>query len=75
MRRTLKKNGISDGVVTLHKPRHTDITADRAYVVVPSDYTFKKNGKVVKETGSMFTFALQKGATGWRITGWSWAKN
>jgi hypothetical protein len=70
-----KKNGITDGVVTLHKPRHIDITADRAYVVVPSDYTFKKNGKPVKETNSMFTFVLQKSATGWRIIGWSWAKS
>jgi hypothetical protein len=32
-------------------------------------------GKPVKETGSMFTFALQKGAAGWRIAGWSWAKS
>jgi hypothetical protein len=69
-----KKNGISNGVVTLHKPGHIDIAADRAYVVVPSDYTFKKNGKPVKETNSMFTFVLQKSATGWRIIAWSWAK-
>jgi SnoaL-like domain len=70
-----KKNGITDGVVTLAQPRHIDITADRAYVVVPADYTFKQNGKVVKETGSMFTFALQKGEAGWRITGWAWSKH
>jgi hypothetical protein len=70
-----KKNGITDGVVTLGKPLHVDVTADRAYVVVPTDYAFKKKGKPVKETGSMFTFALQKGAAGWRIVGWSWAKN
>lgn len=70
-----KKNGITDGIVTLSPPRHLDIAADRAYVVVPSDYTFKLKGKLVKETGSMFTFALQKGQAGWRITGWAWAKN
>jgi hypothetical protein len=52
-----------------------DITADRAYVVVPASYEFKKNGKPTKETGSMFTFALQKGEAGWRITGWAWAKD
>ncbi|MGD1098644.1 MAG: nuclear transport factor 2 family protein [Bryobacteraceae bacterium] len=69
-----KKNGITDGIVTLSEPRHIDITADRAYVVVPANYTFKKKGKLVKETGSMFTFALQKGEAGWRITGWAWAK-
>lgn len=70
-----KKNGITDGIVTLGTPRHIDVTADRAYVVIPSDYTFKQKGTPVKETGSMFTFALQKGETGWRITGWAWAKN
>ena len=70
-----KKNGITDGIVTLSNPRHIDITADRAYVVAPANYTFKKQGKLVKETGSMFTFALQKGEAGWRITGWAWAKN
>ena len=70
-----KRNGITDGFVTLSKPRHIDITADRAYVVVPADYTYKRNGKPVKEADSMLTLALQKGAAGWRVTGWSWAKN
>ena len=70
-----KKNGITDGIVTLSKPSHVDITADRAYVVGPANYTFKKNGKPVKEVGSMFTLTLQKGQTGWRNTGWAWAKH
>ena len=70
-----KKNGIADGFVTISKPRHIDITADRAYVVVPANYTYKKNGKPVKEAGSIFTLALQKGASGWRLTGWAWAKH
>jgi len=34
-----KKNGISDGVVTLGRPRHLDVTSERAYVVVPANYT------------------------------------
>ncbi len=70
-----KKNGITDGLVTLGTPRHIEITADRAYVVIPTNYTYKMKGKRMKETGSMWTFALQKVAAGWRITGWSWAKN
>ncbi len=70
-----KKNGITDGIVTLGKPRHVDISGDRAYVVFPANYTFKKNGKPMKETGSIFTFALQKGAGGWRIVGWAWSKH
>ena len=70
-----KKNGVTDGIVTLRKPRHIDITGDRAYLVVPADYTFKKNGKAMKETGSMFTFAMQKETAGWRIVGWAWSKH
>jgi hypothetical protein len=70
-----KKNGITDGIVTLRTPKHLEITADRAYVVIPSNYSFKRNGKPVQEVGSMFTFALQKSVAGWRITGWAWAKN
>jgi hypothetical protein len=70
-----KKNGITDGIVTLGTPAHVDVTADRAYVVIPSDYAFKQNGKPIKEVGSTFTFALQKGAAGWRIIGWAWSKH
>src|SRR5439155_15726514 len=70
-----KKNGITDGVVTLSTARHIDVTADRAYVVVPANYAYKMNGKPTKEIGSILTVALQKGDTGWRITAWSWAKH
>jgi opacity protein-like surface antigen len=69
-----KKNGITDGIVTLGQPRHIDIAADRAYVVVPASYKFKKNGKPAEEVGSTLTVALQRGGTGWRITAWSWTK-
>jgi hypothetical protein len=69
-----KKNGITDGVVTLGKPRHIDIAGDRAYVVIPANYKFKQRGKLVSEIGSTLTVALQKGGSGWRITAWSWAK-
>ena len=55
-----KKNGITDGGVILGAPRHVDVTADRAYVVVPANYKFKQNGKAVQETGSTLTIALQK---------------
>ncbi len=69
-----KKHGITDGVVTLGRPRTVDVSGDRAYVVVPASFTFKQNGKLTKETGATFTLVLLKGAAGWRITAWSWAK-
>jgi ketosteroid isomerase-like protein len=67
-----KANAITDGIVTIDKPWHVDVSGDRAYVVVPANYTYKEKGKPMKETGSTFVFALQKGANGWRITGWAW---
>jgi ketosteroid isomerase-like protein len=70
-----KKNGITDGVVLLGTPKHVDVSGNVAYVVIPSSYAYKKQGKPVKETDSAFAFALRKEGAGWRITGWSWAKN
>ena len=70
-----KKNGITPGAVTLGKPRHVDVTGDHAYVVVPAEYAFTQKGKPVKEAGSTLTVALQKGASGWRITAWAWSKH
>ena len=70
-----KKNAITDGVVTLGKPKHLDVDGIYAYVVIPSEYSYKKKGKPVKEKDSAFTFVLKKGPAGWKITGWSWAKN
>ena len=70
-----KKNGITDGVVTLSNPLHVDISGDRAYVVIPANYKFKQKGKPVGETGSIITLAMQKSQVAWRITGWSWAKH
>ena len=69
------RRGITDGVVTLGTPLHVDVDGNRAYVVIPSTYAFKLRGKAVRETGSLFTFAMLKGPKGWRIVGWSWAKN
>ena len=71
----VKKNGVTDGFVTLGAPRHLDVTGDRAYVVVPTDYVYKQKGKAMKESGSILTVALQKGADGWRIVGWAWSKH
>lgn len=68
-----KKNGITDGVVTLGKPSHFEMAADHAYVVIPSNYTYKQKGKRVAQIGSMFTFSLNKRAGAWVITGWSWS--
>jgi hypothetical protein len=70
-----RRNGISDGVVTIHDPRHVDVVGDRAYVVLTADYTYLMQGARMREEGSTFTFALHKPRDAWRITGWCWSKN
>jgi len=69
-----KSIGLTDGIVTLKKPRRIDITADRAYVVVPTDFRYKEHGKDGAELGALWTVALQKTQAGWRITGWAWSR-
>jgi hypothetical protein len=63
-----QKSAVTDLSSTLLKPRHVLVTADRAYVVVPINFTFKLDDKVTNETGSLLTVALQKVPAGWRIT-------
>ena len=55
-----KKDGITDGLVTLGKQSHVDVTGDRAYIVGPADYAYKLKGKPVKEVGSILTLGLQR---------------
>ena len=64
-----KKNGVTDVVFTLGKPRHVNIEGDRAYAVIPAHYTYNMKGKKAHQAG-MLTVALQKGTAGWRMTGW-----
>lgn len=68
-----KKNAITDPIVTLGKPIESSTSGDRSYVVVPATYTFKQNGKVLRESGATMTFALQRISAGWRIVGWTWS--
>jgi ketosteroid isomerase-like protein len=68
-----KAAGITEVLVTLGKARHVDITGDRAYVVNPASLTYKEKGKAIRQTGSVWTVALHKDASGWHITGWAWS--
>jgi hypothetical protein len=68
-----KANGLSDMLITLGIPKHVDVAAGRAYVVVPASYTIKVRGKLIDKAGSIVTFALARNAGAWRIIGWAWA--
>lgn len=70
-----KKNGITDGFVTIGQPKHVNVEGDVAYVVVPASFSFKQKGKTVNEAGSTFTLVLKKRSAGWRITAWAWGAN
>jgi hypothetical protein len=70
----IKKNGISGEVATLGKPWHVEVTGDRAYTAIPIGYEYKQKGKTIKTPGGILTIALQKTATGWLMTGWSFSQ-
>lgn len=70
----IKTNDITHTVAILRKPRHIDITADRAYVIAPATLEYKMKGKRVMESGAIFTAALERGPSGWRITGWTYSE-
>ena len=67
-----KAGDITDPTVTVGKPWHIDVTADLAYVVAPTTFSFKQKGKPVTE-GGVLTAILQKSAAGWRFIAWAWA--
>ena len=68
-----EKSGITDGDATLGKTWTVDVTGDRAYFVAPMTYTYKQNGKSVKESAS-FAVVLKRTQAGWRITSWAYSK-
>ena len=68
-----EKSGITDADDMLGNPWTVDVTGDRAYFVAPMTYTYKQNGKSIKESAS-FAVALKRTQTGWHITSWAYSK-
>jgi len=68
------KIGIEPEQLTMGAPRRLSVDGDHAYVVLPAGYKYKLHGKLINETHSVWTIALQKTADGWRVTGWAWAQ-
>ena len=63
--------GKTDGQAALSAPTREVVSGDRAYVIVPSTYTFKQKGKTLRETAQM-TFVLTKISSDWKIAAWTW---
>ena len=66
-----KENGDTDQLVKIGSPTRVESSGDRAYVIVPATYSFKRKGAAMIETAQM-TFALKKDTGGWLIHGWVW---
>ena len=66
-----KAHGRTGGNVALSAPRVVTVEGNRGYVVAPAVYTFAANGRPMREPATM-TFAVHRGAAGWKIAGWSW---
>ncbi|WP_375390647.1 hypothetical protein [uncultured Sphingomonas sp.] len=64
--------GKTGGKVALGPVTRESVIGDRAYVLVPSAYTFQQKGRRMRETGTM-TFALVRQAADWKIQSWTWS--
>jgi hypothetical protein len=67
-----KATGVTDGVVTWSAPTRVEVEGQVAYVIVPTLYTYKENGKATREEGQM-TFVLAKIGKAWKIRAWTWS--
>jgi len=63
---------VTDSKLAPHSAKRLTVEGDHAYVVMPTDYTFKQNGKSMAEYGTI-TYALDKTTAGWRIAAWSFS--
>ena len=63
--------GKTGGRLTMRPAVRKVVSGDHAYVIVPSTYTFKQNGRMMHEVSQM-TYVLAKGAPGWKIQSWTW---
>lgn len=65
-----KKLSLTEEKLALGAPIRTESDGRHAYVVTPAVFTFTQSGKAMRENARM-TFALRKGADGWKIAGWT----
>ena len=67
-----KDGGLTDQkVVASGAATRERVQGDSAYVILPVTYSFKAQGKAMREDAQM-TFVLVKQADGWKIAGWTW---
>ena len=64
--------GVTDGKVTYGKPTRIEQVADAAYVVLPTVYFYKENGKPLKEEAEV-TAVMNRESGAWKIRSWTWS--
>ena len=67
-----KATGVSDAHMAYKPATRVEANAEDAYVVVPTVYIYKEKGASTAEESEM-TFALHKGAAGWKIRAWTFS--
>jgi ketosteroid isomerase-like protein len=68
----MKNTGVTEPWMKLLKPKLVRVNGDHAYVVQAGVFTFKQNGTKQSENG-LFTYALDKTDSGWKLASWAWA--
>lgn len=63
---------ITEPNITVAASKHTTVDGAHAFAPLPTIYTYKKNGKPVRETG-VLVFALDRTGAAWKIVSMSWA--
>jgi ketosteroid isomerase-like protein len=69
--RSETERGRTGGHVTFGPATRETVDGDRAYVILPSRYTFQQRGRAMQETGTI-TFALTRQDAAWKIAAWAW---
>lgn len=67
-----KATGVSDAKVTYGEPFREEVSGDVAYIVMPTGYTYKANGKAMHEDGQMTVVVVKQDGV-WKIRAWTWA--
>lgn len=70
--RHAKATGVTEGRVTYGAPTRVETADDLAYVVLPTVYLYKENGRPTAEEGSLTGVIHREGGT-WKIRAWTWS--
>lgn len=66
-----EKRHITEGRVDYEEPIQANSDGTSAYIVLPTVYSFKQDGKPMAGKGSM-TFVMVKSGKDWKISSWSY---